>query len=554
MHRAVIIGIAALRAAAVAAPAANEARLQQSVTLPTVDLTLETHWSLADLEKLLEQRRDRLAPAQEAAVLTRSMKGNSGDAERYQRLGQLYRQLNDQDRAKRADQRAALLFRQRLKARPGDSHLLTRLGELLTNLERPAEAEKMLRQAVRISPKAWTAWAALGELLQTRAFQTLNPRSTAGEFVLGVPRTEGNALPDPWLEELLAARPGAEPLQRAQKLHDEERTCFNRAVRAAPMEPRPYFRRASSRPGSAMLQALITALREGETRPKVLGDRMGRQAVEALSSPPFVQDLLQITRLRPQDTRLIAVTSLLAVTFYLTGSGQQSALAAGGAGKVLPESLRDMTRRSMELLQKAMGGPDTRAAAEAAEQLGTLQYMLSGDPQRGEASFERATRLDPSREQSWDMRVVARMRPGEEAELVRLCEERLKLRDTSRNRLLLAKAYVKQDRLEEAAKQARAMVRLAPSAFTANLTMAAILMKGPLNAATLTEAGQFLQRARKAPGQTPDQQLDLRLDEAIHTALSGDRVEAHRLLGELVRQQPEYSKAREALTALEGEF
>jgi tetratricopeptide (TPR) repeat protein len=553
MHRAVFILVGSLLTAAVAADPVHDQRLRQAVSLPSVELSVGMQWSPEEFERLLEPAPGKSDPATEAVRLRRTMRGSADDAERYQRLGLLYRQLKKPAQAKQANWKAITLSRQRLRSQPRNPKLLIRLGELLTTVGQDAGAEEVLRRAVRISPKSWAGWIALGECLLARSFGSLSTQFAAEGSSLGEWHPAAIIARDELLRRLLAKRPGGRQLQQAQKLLDERQACFDQAVRVAPAEPRTYLRRAASLPNSALVQELVTALREGESRPNILRDRIGSRSQQVVLSPRFIQDLRQLSRLRPQVPHLIAVTAFFEVASYLVSQGQPPVLPPGRAWEALPETVRQPVRRAIDRLEKAAQNRDTRVAAAAAEQLGLLQFLLMGDQQSAEANAQRATRLDPSREQAWDIQVVAKMNPGQEEDLLRLCEEWMKLRDTPRSRLFLAKAYAKLDRLDKAEEQTRAMLKRDPTGFTANLATAVVLMKRQGDPARLVEAREFLSRARKAPGQTPEQQIELRVAEAIHTGLAGDPAEARKLLSSLLEQHPDHQRAREALAALESE-
>src|SRR5437762_2804667 len=61
-------------------------------------------------------------------------------------------------------EKAAQLFGEALAADPGDADAATNLGQALARLGRRAEAERALREAIRLQPAREWAWVGLAEL------------------------------------------------------------------------------------------------------------------------------------------------------------------------------------------------------------------------------------------------------------------------------------------------------------------------------------------------------------------------------------------------------
>ena len=71
--------------------------------------------------------------------------------------------------------------------------------------------------------------------------------------------------------------------------------------------------------------------------------------------------------------------------------------------------------------------------------------------------------VETTREQAWEVLLTVLVKSGAPPEeLVKTCEGLLKSKNSARNRLLLAKAFIKQNKLNEAKVQIQAAARLEP--------------------------------------------------------------------------------------------
>src|SRR5205823_6770351 len=94
--------------------------------------------------------------------IRKQLKGDSSDAERYFRLGELYGKAADTKKADECYEKSAVLFRQQVTARPDDPELLAEFGRALWTVDKNAEAESVLRRAVQIAPDKTVCWETLG--------------------------------------------------------------------------------------------------------------------------------------------------------------------------------------------------------------------------------------------------------------------------------------------------------------------------------------------------------------------------------------------------------
>src|SRR2546421_2772100 len=133
---------AALRGAT---PEPGSSRLRKLLKMPMV--SQEAGFSLNSEEEfsILPGKAD--AP-KEISELRKQLKGDSSDAERYSKLGDLYAKAGDTRKADECYQKSAVLFRQQVATRPDDADLLASLGRVLWTTDKNGEAESVLRHAV----------------------------------------------------------------------------------------------------------------------------------------------------------------------------------------------------------------------------------------------------------------------------------------------------------------------------------------------------------------------------------------------------------------------
>lgn len=475
------------------------------------------------------------------AALEGSLKGDAWDAERVHRIGELAREMGDDARAGKEFTRAVTLYRERLKAQPKSGLLMASLGQALGDAGKADEAEKTLREAVRISAKEWRCWMLLAQHLENRTLTllaggTTMPERDAVDQLLG--RAFAGMPP--------AYKPDPAGLDLAQRLLDEARDARDRAVAAAmqatggngPGAAQAHAERGTSR---GFTQALLRG---------VLNQMQGREAdPRALMLPAAaLSDLRRAADLDPGSVRTVALAGLCEVFGFALSSGHPW----DAVWPALPEESKAQVRRSMERLGRLAQAKDARSAAAALDALGVVAYVAR-EEKRAEESLRRAVKLDPSRERTWEMLAMILGAGARYQDLVVWCKERLATRDAPRTRLLLAKAYEKLEQLAPAEEQARAAANLAPDDFYAALGVAALLLRRGETPAALAEAGQWLNRAERAcaGGATPQQWSELALTRAIHLGLSGEDEKARDLLKQIIGRDPGAEDARRALEVLE---
>jgi tetratricopeptide (TPR) repeat protein len=484
------------------------------------------------------------------------MKENAGDAARYYRLGVLHRQaaaereaavpavtlsepvpgvrLNASaalagstgpDPARQAFERSVELYRRQVKAHPRDGRLLAQFSIVLHAARRRPEAERVARQAVTVAPQEWRGWAALGDVLDTRAGQVLFGSSANTEAMDWASFQR--------LNRLIQKPPSPELLGRWRKLSDEARRCIDRAVALAPREPEAHVARVKFRVSHGVQRLLF-----GDERPRTPADAQ-RMMFEIMLSPGTVADLQQVARLRPRDTHAIATGIFCEIFSAALQKGLEIDPGDEEVWDMLPEKTKASAREAKARLENLSRDKEIRTAAGASALLGLLQ-MVMNDGQAAEASLRRAIMLDPSHEHAWDLlAIVMEGRVGEEG-VVEACVELLKQKDSVQGRLTVARVHEKSDELLEAEEQVRAALKLQPNSFTANLALAILLLKADEERSTLAQVGKQLEKMGKLAGKaaSPDERTRYALARGIYYSRIGDLARARQVLQRVPKAEP----------------
>jgi len=211
-----------------------------------------------------------------------------------------------------------------------------------------------LRRAVALSPSEWECWATLAEFLIGRSGATLGRDIKSwDEFMNALrQRDENRKISDATLAD-------------AERLRDEAFQCLDRAVAAAPTEPRVYTFRWAMRTGSFPLQ-LTGFLRGGSLD---IGN--------VLSVDGAMNDLHRAAEVAPQDFRLVGLAAycdlMRGVLFSKSADGKSGGPIAEPKGLdyipgLSPEA-RNSIRRGMVRLRTVTHSNNLNDAAEAAELL-----------------------------------------------------------------------------------------------------------------------------------------------------------------------------------------
>jgi tetratricopeptide (TPR) repeat protein len=466
----------------------------------------------------------------------KDMHGDVSDAERYYRLGQLYDQALEAKAALEAYGRAVDLYLQQLQVNRDDPRTLAQLAMALTEVDKAEEAEVVSRRAIKKSAGEWTAWISLARALHSRA-QSLLLRATNSANYYDV-------------DAVLSHRrqvPAASPDQVAaiEKKMDEAKHCFDEAIKLAPGEFEAYSQRAAGRAARTYGECILRAL-QGDKR-----DWRPTYYAMAFLAPESVQDLKAMSKLNPDDVRATAAAVVAEVFAYPGLKSQYD--PDGSIWKALPDDIRESAVRGMQNLKRLTESKDCKTAASAWEALGLSQMMILGSFSDAAASFRQAIRLDPSRDQAWEMLTAVLAVSEQHKEVLAVSQELVKHKDSPRNRMLLAIAYWDLDQLDKAEEQIRAALKPEPKDTTASLWLAALLLKRGDDAVALKSAGRILQEQAEAvrTGRSREAWLSHAINTGVYLGLIGRSDLAERWLKAALQQDKDNEHLRDALSALQ---
>lgn len=391
--------------------AADKAKLRQAAAFPTLRLSPAISFTTQAGYRSSSDLRD--LPA-EIAVIQKALTGKDADAGRYLQMGKLYQEGNDPARAKAAFSRSVVLYRHQAAKRSKDAIVLAAFGTALAAAKQMAEAETVLRQAVRIAPRQVSAWTALGDFLTGQAIAALLPPSfetdgvdfgfAFGAAVVGMPEKQ-----TAFLAKYGQVKPTAAQSARSLALLDESRACYDQAVTSQPTSATAFLERAGFRMSiSPVLRGMLTALQpEGTvdiaTALKNANLSSAREMASPASSSPGLSDLAEAARLAPNSLTDVGMSAMFHTLSFVVQYAQTHDTKDGLPWDTLTEETRRPVQEAIRplehLAESAATSKDT--AAKASEAAGLI-WLLLGNWKAAEPPLRRAIMIDPRRADAWD--------------------------------------------------------------------------------------------------------------------------------------------------------
>jgi tetratricopeptide (TPR) repeat protein len=537
----VLIVFAAVLSVDAAAPPHGKARLRELAVFPTLNLTFQWNYSFQCGRITFTDNSDS---SEQIAELRQALKREPHDIEQLLRLGDLLNENNETNASRSYYQQAEQLCRDGLAISPQEGQLLIDLGEALYALDKKDEAESVCRKAILVSSNEWRCWVGLGSILESRSFDQLFPGKSLDTIV-----ASANSTP----QALLNYRPRPAALQKAETLRDEAAECFDHAVILAPKEPEVFLGRALYRFLSNLENLFIQHYRSNEDL------NPGKIRAAQFLAKGTIQDMQQAARLSPRDYRVIGMA-----TYYEWMNAALQETSPNFSYNTLPEDTRRSLREAMTQLENLAQDPDKKTAAGALESLGCLNMIIGvfnmTGPHAAEPYFRRAVALDPSRDTSWDMLIgVLNGESAPPADIVAVCESRLKYKNSAWNHLLLAKALQKQESWTKATEQAMAAIKLETNNVAAHLMFFALCLRQSSDPRYLTIAATDMKSVSTnalnsivSESEKADRERELILNLAILEGLDDQPERAKELLRTTVlKKDPEDKDAKEIMSALE---
>ncbi|HZZ81365.1 MAG TPA: tetratricopeptide repeat protein [Gemmataceae bacterium] len=452
------------------------------------------------------------------------MIGDARDAERYYRLGMLYR---DDKQSAAAFEKAKSYFEQRLGAMPQDGYLLARLGLTQWRMKDSTKGEELIQAAVRKAPKDWRCWCALGQLLESKAARMVPYDKDFSVFA----RVGSDEIVK---SKLLKQAPLKSKVDEARSLRAEALTSFNKAVELAPQESQVYLERAASKTYGKMFEYAVKSTRKPV--PSAEYDKM-------MTTPDIIADVQKAAELDPRNSQVVTTAAVHRLVALLAREKD----AEPGVTEQVAQTVFDLAEKRLRVVMKEK---DPRRAAEATVLLGYLYLMHPDERQKAKAIalIRRGGKLDPDNALAWELAIAT---ADSEADLLDLCEKRAKRQDSARIRFMLANAYDATDKTEQAEGALRACLKKYPDDKHSRIGLAALLIRRN-TPATLKEAEQELDRVHKLLGNAQGElQRDYDTTRAILTALQGDEKAARARLRAVLKAEPDHESAKAALDVLD---
>jgi tetratricopeptide (TPR) repeat protein len=510
-------------------------RLQALTRLPQVAFTSGLNFDSARGYALVLAEGGQMREVEE---IQKALAGNASDAPRYARLAVLLDELGERALAAQTLARATELYRQQGAAESQDPALLVGYATVLQAARQRDEAGRVLRRAVEAVPTDSRVHAALARVLANQSLQAIVPQDGQGHELPLLARMMG----DP-----SAAGPVAAGTETARRLMTEAQSAAERAVALAPREPGPLLARSAVRASQRFLDAVLAG-------PGNAGDGV-LKLNQAIFHPDALPDLRAAARLTPNDPQAWGTVAMMEVMAegFQRGLRGPDELLTRELWPTLPERTQAAVREALTRLEAIGQSADPHLASAALGVLGTLQFFVVRDTSGGAASLRRAATLDAANGNAWETLTFALAFSRQFAPMIEVCQERLKQRDTVRNRVLLAKAYERNSRLDDMLTQASAAQRRYPENLLANLTLGAALLKAARSESGRARALQAIARATQLAGENPPADLatELLLQRGLYFALSDQHAVARAQFRRLLELVPGHPEATEALQALE---
>jgi tetratricopeptide (TPR) repeat protein len=525
---------------AVASLPLDKGKLRQLAYMPNCDLRI----NFGDVGGLVldSKTRKRQDPAERIAELEKELKGDASDAERDLELAGLYeQQKRSREVCDAAYARAREHFKERVQAEPTSGWLHAQYADAL--MPQVAAAAAQALEAVRCAAADYRCWQQLAAVRYAQI-----PVTLFGSEDLVPWNQVGNV--SKLFELCMASKPAPEQVEKAEQYLQETLKCADKAVALAPEQIAVYQQRY-------VFQALSyfywqRGLRLLRNQPPLAED-------QAFLRTHLVDDARQMARLCPDDPEFVGNLAFICFFEAAITSRQQSRHSPQAspldeqkaAWATLPEAARKATEEAMLQLERLSKSLKPVQAAAACRRLGVL-LLLKGELSRAAELGQRATVLDPSCQENWDLLLGCKSLNGEASDAqatYEVCEKQLRHLDTARNRLVLAITCVELHRIDEAEKHLRAALKQWPDDVRCRLGLAAVLLLQGEQPATVAEVGRCLEQAAE-PARTSgsdDLWYAFRLNLAIFLALTDQPALSRQLFQAISVSDPTAQRPKKAL-------
>ncbi|HET6382552.1 MAG TPA: hypothetical protein VFJ58_04100 [Armatimonadota bacterium] len=471
--------------------------------------------------------RDAPSPAVKRANGEKALKAGHPSPRTFYDLGYVCGQLKDKEASHRYFEMAAGLYKQQWRQTKSQAALAGYAASLRV-IGRDGEAETVLRAALRQNPQQWMAWDSLGDTFVDRSSQFIIAEQLNDT-------TSGFNAPT-WAKLVARVRdlrPSAAKIASARVALNQAAAAYKRAATIAPTPPWPRFEQGLFdmyvRP---QLRGLIQAAR-GETLPSI---------------PPkpdlttAAADFQEAAQLNPDEDR----TQIFAAFWEIA-----SAAKSTGDWKNAPVDARSLVEQDMDRLRRIGAGKDPTTAARALDGLSLLQMMSQQDYTAAIASARLALSRDPLNGIAVKFITLALGVEKRWADEASFCAERIKIHPTTLLWFVHGISELHLGNTAAGEDDERSALKLDPTNFDANITLAALLLKDHTDYDSVLEADSLLNAAWQSNLKAPsvDGRVAYYLVAGAYLALAGKSDEARPAL-EFVAQNKASSRNAKTAKAL----
>jgi tetratricopeptide (TPR) repeat protein len=482
----------------------TKATLRSLTRLPRMESQFSLDFSADRGFAIFDTSKD---PMIAAAELRQQISAGAPDARKYLELAGL-RHLSSELNAAQDFRRAAEALRRRLDTEPGNVRLRIDLAQALHGMGRATEAESIFREAIARAPSS-TNQIFYSAFLEARAW----------EVGADISNWRGRRAYDDLCRRMLRREPSTETVARAEKFFNESLEAAREAVRLNENYAPAHHRLGVAIASHECFQAM---------RRRLAGQDF---AVAPIESAIFSEAALPHLERAAEIDHENPIRRATAVLWRALAAAAQKRLPI--EDQSLWNNLPDETRRQIQNGFEALRGAGGSATGPAAEALGSLRYVLQNDLQGAADDLRRAIGFIPDSEQLWETLCLVLSQTRDDFELAAVCEARVILRPTVRNRVLLARAHEKLGNRARAIQELDAALALNSNDFTANLMLATLLMRDSTRAGDLSpRIRQALINAERALRNNSNgpHLVDLALAQSIYHALIDDPERAREIL------------------------
>jgi tetratricopeptide (TPR) repeat protein len=497
---------------------------------------------------------DREGRRKAIAELRRQAAATPNDPAIWMRLGRHYDKSEQEEQENAAYAKAVQLLRAQVKslaklASVERAKRMAHLGKAIHQWHKGnnAEAEKWLRNAVRLAPKEWSVWNELAAFLPAMYDDKLYPKLD--------PMLWRNSKDFADFRRKLPA-PTPKDIAAADRLKKEALRCADTAVRLAPKRGEPYRTRVEARV-AFMFADLV--YRSPQTELPLTQPSAVNVLLHSWTQPNNSRDM----RLSARYSEDALGTAYAALGEWLTASirismeeqargetsGQLALISGANWNKYSAETRQSLTDATAKLQKIAAAKPQERPLALAA--CGILQVQMQQKPQ-GIAKMRAALKLRPGYTAVREllMAIVSWGNDFDEGESV--LKDNVQYADSPRNRMALVNFYERHDKYDQAREQLTTARKRFPKDGFMLLWAASDLMSEHLKD-KLAEVETLLDEADKNLPADDDNRPIYELLRGVEAYLSGKTDDGIARIKAVATADPNNEQAQELLELFQRE-